>query len=68
MSSLSGNRYYSYLSIAIASHCVELGRRGKFISVIDLVNHLERGKEQGKPGGLADRQARFNFVVLGELD
>jgi len=57
----------THLSIAIASHCIKLGRRGKFFSVIDLVNQLEQEKEQGKASRLADRLARLDFVVLDEL-
>ena len=38
----------THLSIAIASHCIKLGFRGRFFSVIDLVNQLEQEKEQGK--------------------
>ena len=57
----------THLSIAIASHCIKSGRRGKFYSVIDLVNQLEHEKEQGKAGRLADRLTRLNFVVLDEL-
>ena len=57
----------TYLSIAIASHCIKEGRRGKFFSVIDLVNKLEQEKEQGKTGALANRLIRVDFVVLDEL-
>lgn len=57
----------THLSIAIASHCIKSGRRGKFFSVIDLVNQLEQEKELGKAGRLADRLARLDFVVLDEL-
>lgn len=57
----------THLSIAIASHCIKSGRRGKFFSVIDLVNQLELEKEQGKAGRLADRLTRLNFIVLDEL-
>lgn len=57
----------THLSIAIASHCIKSGRRGKFFSVIDLVNQLEQEKEMGKAGRLADRLARLDFVVLDEL-
>jgi DNA replication protein DnaC len=57
----------THLSIAIASHCIKSGRRGKFFSVIDLVNQLELEKELGKAGRLADRLTRLNFVVLDEL-
>ena len=57
----------THLSIAIASHCIKQGRRGKFFSVIDLVNKLEQEKEQGKTGALANRMLRVDFVVLDEL-
>lgn len=57
----------THLSIAIASHCVKQGRRGRFFSVIDLVNKLEQEKELGKAGTLASSLARLDFVVLGEL-
>lgn len=57
----------THLSIAIASHCIKEGRRGKFFSVIDLVNKLEQEKEQGKTGALANRLIRVDFVVLDEL-
>jgi DNA replication protein DnaC len=57
----------THLSIAIASHCIKQGRRGRFFSVIDLVNKLEQEKEQGKGGALANRLVRVDFVVLDEL-
>lgn len=57
----------THLAIAIGSHCVKLGNRGRYFSVIDLVNQLEREKEQGKSGTLASRLARMDFVVLDEL-
>ena len=57
----------THLSIAIASHCIKEGRRGKFFSVIDLVNQLTQEKEQGKTGALANRLIRVDFVVLDEL-
>lgn len=57
----------THLSIAIASHCIKEGRRGRFFSVIDLVNQLEQEKEQGKAGRLAARLANVDYVVLDEL-
>jgi len=57
----------THLSIAIASHCIKRGFRGRFFSVIDLVNKLEQEKEQGKSGNLAGRLTRVDFVVLDEL-
>ncbi len=57
----------THLAIAIGSHCVKLGNRGRYFSVIDLVNQLELEKEQGKSGTLAGRLLRVDFVVLDEL-
>ncbi len=57
----------THLSIAIASHCIKEGCRGKFFSVIDLVNKLEQEKDQGKAGSLANRLIRVDFIVLDEL-
>ncbi len=57
----------THLSVALASHCVKQGRRGKFFSVIDLVNKLEQEKEMGKAGNLASRLTRVDFILLDEL-
>lgn len=57
----------THLAIALASHCVRLGYRARFFSVVDLVNQLEREKEQGKSGTLASRLVRVECVVLDEL-
>jgi DNA replication protein DnaC len=57
----------THLSIAVASHCIKTGHRGRFFSVIDLVNQLEQEKEQGKAGMLASRLSNVQFVVLDEL-
>ena len=57
----------THLSIAISSHNIKQGKRGRFYSVIDLVNQLEQEKEKGKSGALASRLARVDFVVLDEL-
>lgn len=57
----------THLAIAIGSHCVKLGSRGRYFSVIDLVNLLEKEKEQGQAGAMASRLSRVDFVVLDEL-
>jgi DNA replication protein DnaC len=57
----------THMSIAIGSHCIKTGYRGRYFSVIDLVNQLEREKEQGQSGLLANRLSRVDFVVLDEL-
>jgi len=57
----------THLAIAIASHCIRQGKRGRFFSVIDLVNKLEQEKHVGKAGMLARRLANVDLVVLDEL-
>jgi DNA replication protein DnaC len=57
----------THLAIAIAAHCIRNGRRGKYFSVVDLVNQLEQEKHLGKAGRLANRLANVDFVVLDEL-
>jgi DNA replication protein DnaC len=57
----------THLAIAIASHCVKLGHRARFFSIVDLVNQLERKQENGKSGMLAARLTRVECVVLDEL-
>jgi DNA replication protein DnaC len=57
----------THLSIAIGSHCIKQGYRGRYFSVIDLVNKLEQEKEQGKADALAGRLVLVDFVVLDEL-
>jgi len=57
----------THLAIAIASHCIRQGKRGKFFSVIDLVNKLEQEKHIGKAGALAGRLANVDLIVLDEL-
>jgi DNA replication protein DnaC len=44
-------------------HCA----RGRFYSVVDLVNRLENEACAGRQGQLADYLTRLDFVVLDEL-
>jgi len=57
----------SHLAIAMASHAIRSGKRGRFYSVVDLVNRLEQEHRNGETGKLARQLARFDFVVLDEL-
>ena len=57
----------THLAIAMAAHCVRMGRRSRFFSVIDLVNQLEQEKHQGRVGSLANRLRHVDLVVLDEL-
>jgi DNA replication protein DnaC len=57
----------SHLAIAIARSCIRGGARGRFYTVVDLVNRLESEARAGRQGRLADYLTRMDFVVLDEL-
>lgn len=57
----------SHLAIAMASYAIRCGKRGRFYSVVDLVNRLEQEHRNGDAGKLARQLARLDFVVLDEL-
>jgi DNA replication protein DnaC len=57
----------SHLAIAIARASIRNGARGRFYTVVDLVNRLESEARGGRQGRLADYLTRLDFVVLDEL-
>jgi len=57
----------SHLAIAIARSCIRGGARGRFYTVVDLVNRLESEARAGRQGRLADYLTRLDFVALDEL-
>jgi DNA replication protein DnaC len=57
----------SHLAIAIARSCIRAGARGRFYTVVDLVNRLEAEARAGRQGRLADLLSRLDLVVLDEL-
>lgn len=57
----------SHLAIAIARSCIRGGARGRFYTVVDLVNRLESEARAGRQGRLADYLTRMDFVLLDEL-
>ena len=57
----------SHLAIAIARACIRSGARGRFYTVVDLVNRLETESRGGRQGRLAEYLTRMDFVVLDEL-
>jgi DNA replication protein DnaC len=57
----------THLAIAIARALIRNGTRGRFYSVVDLVNRLETETRGGKQGRLADYMTRLDFVILDEL-
>ena len=57
----------SHLAIAVARACIRGGARGRFYTVVDLVNRLESEARAGRQVRLADYLTRLDFVVLDEL-
>ena len=57
----------SHLAIAIARSCIRGGARGRFYTVVDLVNRLESEARAGRQDRLADYLTRMDFVLLDEL-
>ena len=57
----------THLAIAIARACIRDGARGRFFTVVDLVNRLEAETRSGRQGRMAEYLCRMNFVVLDEL-
>lgn len=57
----------SHLAIAIARASIRNGARGRFYTVVDLVNRLESEARAGRQGRLADYLSRLDFAVLDEL-
>jgi DNA replication protein DnaC len=57
----------SHLAIAIARACIRRGFRGRFYTVVDLVNRLESEARAGRQGRLADYLTRLDLIVLDEL-
>ena len=57
----------SHLAIAIARACIRRGARGRFYTVVDLVNRLEGEARAGRQDRLAEYLTRMDFIVLDEL-
>jgi DNA replication protein DnaC len=64
---LIGGTGKSHLAIAIARACIRCGARGRFYTVVDLVNRLESEARGGRQGRLADYLTRLDFIALDEL-
>ena len=57
----------SHLAMAIARACIRGGARGRFYTVVDLVNRLESEARAGRQGRLAEYLTRMDLIVLDEL-
>ena len=57
----------THLATALGVAAIHQGKRVRFFNAVDLVNHLEREKAQGKAGNLAKQLALIDAVILDEL-
>ncbi|HKM62455.1 MAG TPA: IS21-like element helper ATPase IstB [Acidisphaera sp.] len=57
----------SHLAMAIARACIRGGARGRFYTVVDLVNRLENEARDGRQGRIAEYLTRMDFIILDEL-
>jgi DNA replication protein DnaC len=57
----------THLAIAIARACIRDGARGRFFTVVDLVNKLEAEARASRQGRIADQLCRLDLIVLDEL-
>ena len=52
---------------ALGIAAIPLGKRVRFYNAVDLVNQLEKEKQQGKAGNLAKQLVHIDAVILDEL-
>jgi DNA replication protein DnaC len=57
----------THLAISIGVNLIRQGYKVRFWNLVDLVNELEREKEQNKTGALQRRMKAFSLVILDEL-
>jgi DNA replication protein DnaC len=57
----------THLATALGVAAIHQGKRVRFYNAVDLVNQLEREKQQGKAGNLAKQLAQIDAVILDEL-
>ncbi len=57
----------THLATALGVAAIHQGKRVRFYNAVDLVNQLEREKQQGKEGHLARQLIQMDAVILDEL-
>jgi len=57
----------THLATALGVAAIHQGKRVRFYNAVDLVNELEREKQQGKAGNLAKQLIHIDAVILDEL-
>ncbi len=57
----------THIATALCVSAIYQGKRVRFYNAVDLVNQLDREKQQGKAGNLAKKLSHLDAVVLDEL-
>lgn len=57
----------THLATALGISAIHQGKRVRFFNAVDLVNLLEKEKQQGKSGQLARQLTQMDAVILDEL-
>jgi DNA replication protein DnaC len=57
----------THLATALAVAAIHRGKRVRFYNAVDLVNQLDKEKQQGKAGNLAKQLVTIDAVILDEL-
>jgi DNA replication protein DnaC len=57
----------THLATALAIAAIHQGKRVRFYNAVDLVNQLDKEKQQGKAGNLARQLIQMDAVILDEL-
>ena len=57
----------THLASAIGLSMTRKGYKVRFLNLIDLVNDLEREKNEGLSGAIAKKMSKFSMIILDEL-
>src|SRR5665647_839868 len=57
----------THLATALGVAAIHQGKRVRFFNAVDLVNQLEREKQQGKAGNMTRQLVQTDAVILDEL-
>jgi DNA replication protein DnaC len=57
----------THFATSLGVAAIHQGKRVRFFNAVDLVNQLEREKQQGKTGNLAKQLVQIDAVILDEL-
>jgi len=57
----------THLATGLGVAAIHQGKRLRFYNAVDLVNHLDKEKQQGKAGNLAKQLSVMDAVIIDEL-